>query len=135
MYKSIEDLELIKKAKVAKIVFASYPYHLSSLEVELPQVFESKADVVRSEDDLLEILPKSVNKGSALKELCKLLKISTNEVIAMGDSMNDLEMLKIAGIGIAVGKAKEELKKNAKLYIDKTGRDALEKVYDVLTRR
>lgn len=134
VYKSIGDLEPMKKAKVTKIVFASYPYNLSLLEIELPQIFGQEADVVRSEDDLLEILPKSVSKGTALKELCRLLKISTSEVIAMGDSMNDLEMLKIAGMGVAVGKAKDELRKNAKLYIDKTGKEALEKVYELLKR-
>ncbi|MFN4189698.1 MAG: Cof-type HAD-IIB family hydrolase [Pseudothermotoga sp.] len=132
VYKSIDDVESIKKKKITKIVFASYPFNLSRLEIELPQLFGPEADVVRSEDDLLEILPKSVNKGSALKELCKLMKISASEVIAMGDSMNDLEMIKVAGIGIAVGKAEDELKKNAKLYIDKTGREALEKVYELL---
>lgn len=134
VYKSISDLEFVKKVDVTKIVFASYPHNLSKLEIELPEVFGQEADVVRSEDDLLEILPKHVNKGNALKELCKMLGISTNEVVAMGDSLNDFEILRISGIGVAVGNAKDELKKIAKLYIDKVGKEALEKVYELLKR-
>ncbi len=132
-YRSVDDLRFVENLNITKIVFASYPYNLSKLEIELPEFFEQQADVVRSEDDLLEILPRSINKGSALKKLCELLKITLDEVIAMGDSMNDFQMIKTSGIGIAVGKASDELKKAAKFYFQ-TGKDALQKVYEMLER-
>ncbi|MEJ5229310.1 MAG: Cof-type HAD-IIB family hydrolase [Pseudothermotoga sp.] len=131
-YKSVGDIGAMKSSNVAKIVFAGYPYDLNTLEIELPQLIGAEAQVVRSEDDLLEILPKNANKGSALKELSGMLKIPLNQVIAVGNGMNDLEMIKTAGFGIAVGKADEEVKKSSKLYIQDTGEKVIRKIYELL---
>lgn len=61
----------------------------------------------------LEIFPKDVNKGAALKALTKVLKLNIDETIAMGDRDNDIPMLKIAGKGIAMGNALPDVKKSS----------------------
>jgi len=131
-YKSVDNIHAVKSSNVAKIVFAGYPYDLNGLEIELPQSIGEEAQVVRSEDDLLEILPKNANKGFALRELSGILKIALNQVIAVGNGMNDLEMIKIAGFGIAVGKADEEVKRSSKLYIQSAGENVIKKIYELL---
>lgn len=133
VYRSVEDLSDFVDQNVTKIVFAGQPYDLDKLEMELPEILE-EADVVKSEDDLLEILPKGVNKASALKELCGILRVPLSEVIVLGDSMNDLQMIRVAGFGIAVGKAKDEIRKSAKMYVEGKGEEALQKVYELLRR-
>lgn len=65
-----------------------------------------------------EIFKKGVNKGSTLLYLCDLLGLDKNNIIAMGDNMNDLSMIKVAGIGCAMINGSESLKKQAK-YITK----------------
>ncbi|MDR2023824.1 MAG: Cof-type HAD-IIB family hydrolase [Hungatella sp.] len=52
-----------------------------------------------------EIVAKGINKAVALQDLCKLLSIRENEVLAIGDNENDNEMLAVAGVGAAVGNA------------------------------
>ncbi len=51
-----------------------------------------------------------VNKGIGLTKIAELLKIPLNEFAAFGDSENDVEMLKAAGIGVAVGNADRKAK-------------------------
>ena len=57
-----------------------------------------------------EVNAKGVSKGSGIKHLAKLLVIPQKDIIAVGDGKNDIEMIKSAGIGIAVGNACNELK-------------------------
>mmetsp|Transcript_24766 Transcript_24766/g.27723 ORF Transcript_24766/g.27723 Transcript_24766/m.27723 type:complete len:335 (-) Transcript_24766:2-1006(-) len=61
----------------------------------------------------LEILHPNVNKGHGLKNMCKKLDISLNEVVAMGDGTNDIEFLQMSGLGIAMNNAHESLIKVA----------------------
>jgi Cof subfamily protein (haloacid dehalogenase superfamily) len=63
----------------------------------------------------LELAPKSISKASGLKLILdQLYQIHTDDVMAFGDNYNDIEMLQAVGVGIAVGDAREEVKKIAK---------------------
>ena len=64
---------------------------------------EDPPHLVRSEPTYLEILPKSVNKGAALGIVCRRMGVPPEEVVAFGDSWNDVEMLEAAGLGVAMG--------------------------------
>ena len=50
------------------------------------------------------------NKGSALLHLASKLGIDRTEIIAIGDNHNDIELIKTAGLGIAMGNGVQELK-------------------------
>lgn len=69
--------------------------------------------MVRSQDNILEILPKGVSKASALRELVEDLGLSADQVMAIGDAPNDIEMLNYAGLGVAMGNASETIKRLA----------------------
>ena len=58
--------------------------------------------VMRSDPDFLEFIPGRSTKGTALKALCGKIGISPSEVMAFGDAENDLDMIRIAGIGVAM---------------------------------
>jgi HMP-PP phosphatase len=66
-----------------------------------------------SEHDMIEFLAPGVNKGTALGLLCEALGRTTDSIIAFGDNMNDLEMLQVAGTGVAMTAAPEMLQKAA----------------------
>jgi hypothetical protein len=59
---------------------------------------------------MLEVLPPNGSKGDALRVLLDELNIPAEQVMALGDGENDIEMLQLAGIGVAVGNASPLLK-------------------------
>ena len=60
-----------------------------------------------------EITNRNVNKWTALEMLLKKLKIEKEELITIGDNVNDKEMIENAGLGIVTGNASPEMKKIA----------------------
>ena len=73
-----------------------------------------KDNLINKEYEYLDISPKGISKDNALNFLENYLKIDNNEVMAVGDNLNDLEMVKNSGIGVAVSNAYSELKEVAK---------------------
>lgn len=67
-------------------------------------------DVTSSWQSNFEIMPKGINKGFALKKLINKLNIEKSNVLAFGDNDNDIELLKTAGYGVAMGNANDTLK-------------------------
>ncbi|SFT32931.1 hypothetical protein SAMN02910356_00009 [Selenomonas sp. GACV-9] len=63
-----------------------------------------------AEQTSLELSAKGISKAHGLKVICDHLGISTDEVVAIGDAPNDEEVLKLAGLGVAMGNASEEIK-------------------------
>jgi hypothetical protein len=62
------------------------------------------------EVDFINILSPKVSKGRALEELCARLNISLDEVVAIGDGVNDVSLLKRVGLAVAMGNCVDELK-------------------------
>lgn len=58
----------------------------------------------------VHIKSRSINKGTGLKRLAELMGISARDVVAIGDSPNDIEMLKASGFGVAVANAHPDIK-------------------------
>jgi Cof subfamily protein (haloacid dehalogenase superfamily) len=65
-----------------------------------------------------QIIAANISKGKAIKHLAKLLKMMPKDIVAVGDGINDIEMLRVAKIGIAVGSASSELKSVADMVTD-----------------
>ncbi len=85
-----------------------------NLQVNLiRKVDKYKDEIIGKEYEYLDIMPVGINKEQALEVLEEYLKIDKSEVLAIGDNLNDLEMVKDSGIGIAVANAYDELKEVA----------------------
>lgn len=74
--------------------------------------------IIGQEYEYLDIVPRHVTKYDAIKELSKYLKISNEEVMAVGDNINDIEMIKHAGVGVAIGGSYKVVEKAAS-YVTK----------------
>ena len=70
----------------------------------------------------LEVTSKTVNKGAAIIAFGKQLGIQREQIMACGDSSNDLDMIKAVGIGVAMGNADKEIKAIAD-FITKTNEE------------
>ncbi|MEG1393237.1 MAG: Cof-type HAD-IIB family hydrolase [Christensenellaceae bacterium] len=64
--------------------------------------FEQSCEVVRGEAYNMEFTKKGVSKGSAVTQMAKILGIKTDEIMALGDGGNDVDMLRAAGLGVAM---------------------------------
>ncbi len=77
-------------------------------------------NIINREYEYLNIAPNNINKNQALEFLSRYLMIPQSEMLAIGDNVNDLEMIKNCGIGIAVGEAYDELKEASDYITTKT---------------
>lgn len=72
-----------------------------------------------------EVVAAGVNKGSALAHLCALLGVAPEDAAAIGDSDNDVEMLRFAGRSFAMGSAPDYVKQAAKETTDDSDHDGV----------
>ncbi|KAF0226280.1 MAG: Cof-like [Erysipelotrichaceae bacterium] len=107
--KVMPDLSLIDFCP-NKLMISADPKVLDQVMDQLIEPFKREVHFLKSRPDFIEINPKGVDKGSALRKYCDLMKIGASEVLAFGDSYNDLTMIEYAGIGVAMGNAVDEVK-------------------------
>ncbi len=74
---------------------------------------EGQIEMIFSCDQYLEFLPAGVEKGNAVRELCRLLEIPLEDSIAAGDEENDRSMIRAAGLGCAMANGIEAVKAEA----------------------
>ena len=78
--------------------------------IELQRRFGQEATIFHAVPEYVDFIPSGTSKGAGVRWLLKRLGIAPQAMLAMGDSVNDIEMLQMAGIGVAVGNARTELK-------------------------
>lgn len=83
---------------------------LDALRAAVPQHIHDNFTVVRTNSYFLEFVANRSNKGTGLQQLCKLLNIDIKYSMAFGDEENDLEMLQMAGLSVAMGNASAQVK-------------------------
>jgi Cof subfamily protein (haloacid dehalogenase superfamily) len=83
---------------------------INMMEKQLREAFTTDIHIYRSRPTYLELAPASVSKGSALKLLLdRTSQIAMDDVIAFGDNYNDIELLRMAGRGVAVENSRQEV--------------------------
>lgn len=82
---------------------------------------------VRWNDDFVDILPEGGGKPEGIDRVLQSLGLEREQCIAFGDGGNDVEMLRYAGIGVAMGNACPEAKAAADYVTDDVTRDGLAK--------
>ncbi|SFL98941.1 hypothetical protein SAMN03159341_113101 [Paenibacillus sp. 1_12] len=115
---------------VVKVLMMDAPEKLATVEKKLQQQLEGKLNVVRSKPFFLEFTEAGVDKATSLQQLIQQLGIQQEEVIAVGDSFNDLTMIEFAGLGVAMGNAHADIKKIANVVTDTNMNDGVAKVVE-----
>lgn len=121
----VENLEnYTKNHKVYKIVAS---HQRSEYLDQVAEVIKKRTDgdAVRSGKRVLAIKAKGVSKAAALKKLAKQRNISMDEIVAFGDEVNDIDMLRVAGLGIAMENADQKVKEAADLVADSNDLDGV----------
>ena len=85
-------------------------------------------DFTYAEETSFEITPRGVSKGTGLVDLCAVLGIPIEEAIGVGDAYNDVPMLEIAGLGVAMGNSNEAALKAADVVVGDNDHDGIAEV-------
>lgn len=83
---------------------------LDAFQAKHDQELSQHYSTVRSQSYIYEAMPKGTTKASGLKALADYLGLSADNVMALGDAANDLEMLSYATHSVAMGNATDEVK-------------------------
>lgn len=105
-----ELCEAIDFSPVQCVLVSDDEEALTDLEQHWKKKLNGTLDVFRSEDYFLEIVPSGIDKASALATLLDVLKISREEIVAIGDGVCDVTMIQQAGTGIAMGNAPDSVR-------------------------
>ena len=115
------------KHKIIKIMFLGNPNIMADFQKENENILKNKYSGVLSQPYIYEILPKGNNKGTGLKKLAKKLGIKQEEIMAIGDGNNDIEMFEYANYSVAMENGTELAKKAAKYQTDNNENDGVAK--------
>lgn len=96
-----------------KLLMTGAPEDMVKAEEALKKELGEQMDIFRSAPFFLELVPKGIDKAQSLLRLLEKIGLSTDVLMAFGDGYNDLSMLKLAGMGVAMENAAPEVKAEA----------------------
>lgn len=119
-----------KQEPIFKLIVSS-PFHLDKAKSDLLNLTNLsithitktgmyKDTIIDKEYEYLDISPKNVTKGNALDTLCKYLNLSRQNILSIGDNLNDINMFKVSNISAAVCNAHEKVKKASNYITNKS---------------
>ena len=111
------DLRRLADREPSKLIIITDPPERDRLYDWWLARIQGKATLVKTNPEYLEFMAPGVDKGRGLEALAGALGFDLGEVAAVGDGLNDLPMIKKAGLGVAVANAKQEVKEAADLVL------------------
>ena len=106
----VGDLTAFIQRPVTKLLMMDTPERIAALYNEARAVFGGRASLTCSKPYFLECNPLKATKGNALTWCAGHFGFTMDELVAFGDSLNDVSMLTAAGTGVAMGNAREDVK-------------------------
>lgn len=105
----------IHSGSINRLIVSSEDIDLiARLEKVLGARFCDGASILRSAPHKLNITPFQATKGEAVRVLAGFYGVDSAQVAVLGDAPNDIPMLSVAGLGIAMGQAPDSVKKQAR---------------------
>ncbi|GIU81681.1 MAG: haloacid dehalogenase [Pyrinomonadaceae bacterium] len=112
---------VLDESEVVHISFSGACERMQEFQEVLESEMNSQVNVLatvypKQNFTLIDVLPPDTSKGAGVEKLAKFYGFSSSEVMAVGDNLNDLEMLEFAGISVVVANASSELLFNEKYH-------------------
>lgn len=96
-----------------KCLIVAEPTIIDSIEGIVTDTFGDKLSAFKSEEFYLEIVPTGIDKAKSLNRLLEYTGFKSEDMVAIGDGFNDLSMIKLAGLGVAMDNAQNVVKEEA----------------------
>lgn len=109
----VSDLQSVLPPHPTKLLMTGHPSQMEMAEQELSQLLGPCMEVFRSTPFFLELVPKGIDKAQSLLRLLGHINLSPADMVAFGDGYNDLSMLHLAGVGVAMANAAPEVRAEA----------------------
>lgn len=97
---------------------------------KLNKKFGGRLQAMRSAYNYVEIMPLGVSKANAMLKLAEILGIEQKDVLAIGDSDNDISMIKVAGVGVGVANCTDNVRQVAKYFVASNENDGISEAID-----
>jgi Cof subfamily protein (haloacid dehalogenase superfamily) len=125
-WKHLRNIICMEKDNIVKCEIINKNINkLVKIREELESIKE--IEIVSSSKYNIEITNRGVSKGKAIEILASYYNIEKEEIIAIGDSENDLSMMEYASTGVAMGNAVDAVKKRARFITDSNDNDGVAK--------
>lgn len=108
-----------------KLILIDTAERIRDVRAALEPQYAGRATFVQALAEMLEILPPGASKGAGLRRVLDDLAIDPAHVLAIGDGENDIEMLQLAGLGVAVGNAMPATKAAADVVVASNDEDGV----------
>ena len=126
----------VRQMNLLKLILIDHPSAIKGHHDALADLLSSRLGALtESEPEYLEVLSPEASKGLGLKVLSESLGIAQSETAAIGDYLNDLEMVQWAGIGAAMANAVPEVKAVAQLKVTTNNNAGVAEFIDYLIER
>jgi len=123
-YNFVEDFRKFKGYSPTKLILITDVFNEDKFRMRDYQYeyffkkLKGEVNLFKTNPEYLEFLNKCVDKGVGLKKLAEFYGIKCENIVAFGDGENDIEMLKRAGVGVALSNAKEKVKESADVVLE-----------------
>ena len=111
--RQVDNLLEVLEPHPTKLLMTGDPTDMLKAEEELVEILGEKMDIFRSAPFFLELVPKGIDKAQSLVRLLSKINLTPADLMAFGDGYNDLSMLKLAGVGVAMANAAPEVRADA----------------------
>lgn len=111
-HRVVGDVHTDLTEEPVKVLLIDYEDQTELRKVEswLRETMPEEVDCFFSCDQYLEVVPKGMSKGEAVVMLCRMMGVPVENAVAVGDAANDLSMIAMAGIGVAMANGTDEVK-------------------------
>lgn len=130
----VDEVENLCDAEVTKLIVHHPNRTPDALAGWIAPYLVSGGDVTHSGGPFVEIAASGISKATGLMVLCAQLGVSAQDVIAFGDMPNDLPMLQLAGVGVAVRNAHQVLLDAADHITSSNDSDGVAEVLEFIHR-
>lgn len=110
---AMEFSDLVREVEsldVYKVMFMGDDDHIRAIRPTATNAFSGKASLTSALSGMLEILPIGASKGAGVRLVLEKMGISPERCLALGDGENDVEMLRLCGLSVAMGNAVSKTK-------------------------